>query len=60
MKQLQVWFERIAGVCHEEQARLMRARAIFAQSGPDVAALQTPACWRRRQRIVAPGKHRNG
>lgn len=56
MKQLQLWFERIAGVCHEEQARLMRARAIFSQSGPNVAALQTPACWRRRQRITTLGK----
>lgn len=57
MKQLQVWFERIAGVCHEEQARLMRARAIFSQPGPDVTALQTPACWRRRQRITTRGNH---
>lgn len=60
MKQLQIWFERIAGVCHEEQARLMRAHAIFAQTGPDVAALQTPACWRRRQRVTASSNRRNG
>jgi len=60
MKQLQVWFERIAGVCHEEQARLSRARAIFAQSGPDVAALQTPACWRRRQRVTTHNNRRAG
>ncbi|MCE1239413.1 MAG: hypothetical protein LWW83_05765 [Azonexaceae bacterium] len=48
MKQLQKWFDRLAGVSEEEQKRLARAHAIFAQRGPDLAALSTPACWRRR------------
>lgn len=60
MKRLQVWFDRLAGICHEEQARLMRARAIFSQTGPDVAALQTPACWRRRQRVTIGNHRRSG
>ena len=50
MKQLQAWFNRIAGVCEEEQERLAVARAIFAERGPDLAALATPACWRRAGR----------
>ena len=51
MKQLQVWFNRIAGVCNEEQERLAVARAIFAERGPDLAALATPACWRRNRPV---------
>jgi hypothetical protein len=53
MKQLQTWFNRIAGVCSEEQERLAIARAIFAERGPDLAALATPACWRRAGRRVS-------
>jgi len=52
MKRLQHWFDLIAGIAHDEQARLERAHAIFA-SKLDVEALQTPACWRRRTRICA-------
>lgn len=48
MKQLQKWFDRLAGVSQEEQQRLARAHAIFASRGPDLAVLATPACWRRR------------
>lgn len=47
MKRLQQWFEFIAGIDGEAEARLARARAIFAERGPDLARLQTPACWRR-------------
>jgi len=54
MKRLQHWFDLIAGISHDEQARLERARAIFGDNGPDVTALQTPACWRRRNRIACP------
>ena len=50
MKRLQKWFELLAGISAEEEARLARARAIFAPS-PDTSSLETPACWRRRQRI---------
>lgn len=52
MKRLQQWFDLIAGISHDEQARLERARAIFAAEGTDVEALKTPACWRRRARVV--------
>ena len=52
MKRLQQWFDLIAGISHEEQARLERAREIFCASSTDVDALQTPACWRRRARVV--------
>jgi hypothetical protein len=53
MKRLQHWFDLIAGISHDEHARLERARSIFNASGPDVEMLQTPACWRRNRRIVA-------
>lgn len=52
MKRLQHWFDLIAGISHEEQARLERARTIFASGVTDVEALKTPACWRRRARVV--------
>jgi hypothetical protein len=52
MKRLQQWFDLIAGISHDEQARLERAHAIFSTRPTDVEALKTPACWRRRARIV--------
>ncbi len=51
MKRLQQWFDLIAGISHDQQERLERAHAIFNSRGPDVAELQTPACWRRRSRV---------
>lgn len=51
MKQLQKWFDLLAGVCAEEEARLARARAIFSDAGPDVSTLTFPACWRRPARV---------
>jgi hypothetical protein len=51
MQRIQKLFELLAGISAEEQARLARARAIFGTTGPDVSALQMPACWRRKQRI---------
>lgn len=53
MKRLQHWFDLMAGIAHDEQARLERAHAIFSTRGPNIEALQTPACWRRRARICA-------
>lgn len=47
MKQLQKWFDLIAGISEEEQRRLAMAHAIFSQPGPDLRGLSTPACWRR-------------
>ncbi|MBS1141492.1 MAG: hypothetical protein H6R13_2945 [Proteobacteria bacterium] len=52
MKRLQQWFDLIAGISHDEHARLERARHIFSAHGPDIETLQTPACWRRSPRIV--------
>jgi hypothetical protein len=52
MKQIQKWFELIAGICREELAREERARKIFADTNDDLQALQTPACWRRQCRIT--------
>ena len=52
MKRLQKWFDLLAGISREEQARLERARTLFAERGPDIAALQTPACWRRRRQTT--------
>jgi hypothetical protein len=52
MKQLQKWFEQIAGIHREEQARLAIARQIFGSTQPDINLLHKPACWRRKSRIV--------
>ena len=52
MKRLQHWFDLLAGISHEEHARLERARRIFDKRGPDVERLQMPACWRRSSRVV--------
>ena len=52
MKQIQKWFELIAGIRPEELARAERAREIFAPAKPDIRSLHTPACWRRQCRIT--------
>lgn len=52
MKQIQKWFEMIAGISREEMAREERARKIFTgAAGPDMQSLQKPACWRRQCRV---------
>ncbi len=51
MKQLQKWFDRLAGISAEEYSRLAQAHAIFAERQRDLSHLETPACWRRRQQI---------
>jgi hypothetical protein len=51
MKQLQKWFELMAGFSREEMAREEMARRIFGATTPDLASLQKPACWRRQRRI---------
>lgn len=51
MKQLQKWFNLIAGVSEAERHRLAFAHAVFGQSGPDLTALSRPACWRRNPLI---------
>ena len=52
MERIQKLFELLAGLSAEENARLARAKAIFATSDMDMHALQLPACWRRKQRSV--------
>lgn len=54
MKQIQKWFELIAGIRREELARAERTREIFADTNDDLRALQRPACWRRQCRITRP------
>lgn len=54
MERIQKLFELLAGISAEEDARLARAKAIFEYQPHDVAVLQIPACWRRKQRI---GQH---
>lgn len=51
MERIQKLFELLAGISAEEDARLARAKAIFADSTMDVTTLSIPACWRRKQRI---------
>lgn len=48
MERLQKWFEILAGISHEEAARLAQAKAIFDVPSPDLSTLELPACWRRR------------
>lgn len=55
MNRIQKWFEVMAGVTQEEQARQAIARAIFCQPGFDVAALKIPACWRRQVKVKRTG-----
>ena len=52
MERIQKLFELLAGISAEEDARLARAKAIFANSDMDMNSLQLPACWRRKQRIT--------
>lgn len=51
MKQLQKWFDQLAGIQHEEIERLARVRRIYEKNGPDLSHFQMPACWRRKARI---------
>lgn len=51
MERIQKLFELLAGISAEEDARLARAKAIFADNPMDISALSIPACWRRKQRI---------
>jgi hypothetical protein len=57
MKQLQKWFDMMAGISQDEQQRLAMAHAIFGGEEPDFTPLQTPACWRRRPQVRRPGQH---
>lgn len=52
MKQIQIWFELMAGICREELAREERAREIFTGVDQDFQSLEKPACWRRQCRIT--------
>lgn len=52
MSHLQEWFERIAGVTQEEQARRAFAHALFSKPQFDPSAFQKPACWRRKRMSV--------
>ncbi|MDD2885526.1 MAG: hypothetical protein PHT48_10830 [Dechloromonas sp.] len=51
MKQLQKWFDMMAGISQDEQQRLAMAHAIFNDSEMDFSPLHTPACWRRQPQI---------
>ncbi|MCH2220559.1 hypothetical protein AB6Q56_06440 [Dechloromonas sp. ARDL1] len=51
MERIQKLFELLAGISAEEDARLARAKAIFAEAPWDATALHIPACWRRKQRV---------
>ena len=53
MKQLQKWFDLIAGISSDEATRQARAREIFRASAIDFSTLQKPACWRRTQRVAS-------
>lgn len=52
MNPIQEWFERIAGITHEERQRLAFARALYGRPSFDPAAFEKPACWRRKPRLA--------
>ncbi len=51
MKNLQRWFERIAGFDPLEYERYRQAKQVFSRENFDDRPLRLPACWRRRVRI---------
>jgi hypothetical protein len=51
MKCIQKWFEVMAGISQEEQARWALAQEIYGRPATDMSALKMPACWRRQVRI---------
>lgn len=53
MNRIQKWFEQIAGVGLVERHRWALAQEIFGAPRVDAAALQKPACWRRKSRSHA-------
>jgi hypothetical protein len=52
MKRIQKWFEVMAGISQEEQARWALAQEIYGRPATDMSALKMPACWRRQVRIL--------
>ena len=58
MNHLQEWFERIAGISQEERQRLAFARQLYGRPSFDPAALEIPACWRRRPQTYLWGTRR--
>ena len=48
MNRIQKWFEQLAGVSCQERHRWALAQEIFGTRRLDAAALQKPACWRRK------------
>ncbi len=48
MNTIQKWFEQFAGLTRNERARWVLAQQVYGTRGLDVAALQKPACWRRK------------
>lgn len=52
MNRIQKIFEQLVGFTEEERRRLAFARQIFAARGLDLAAMDRPACWRRKARVT--------
>jgi hypothetical protein len=57
MKQIQKWFEQIAGCTEEERQRWALAQEIFGARPVDLSALQKPACWRRKNGTPRSQRH---
>ncbi len=51
MKQLQQWFDRLAGVSAQAAARQRTVEAVFRLPGYDPVLFERPAFWRRRARV---------
>lgn len=48
---LQSLFDRLAGISRHQASLLAQAQSIFAPDERGLAALDTPACWRRPARV---------
>lgn len=55
---LQILFDRLVGIHQAESVLRERARQTFSQTLPLPASLDTPACWRRRPRVVGASRLR--
>lgn len=50
MSRLQKWFEQLTGTTAAERQRVARMRELYGRR-MDAAALEMPACWRRKPRL---------
>ncbi|HRE15566.1 MAG TPA: hypothetical protein PLW86_00660 [Rhodocyclaceae bacterium] len=52
LQTLQTLFNQLAGIYRHEAALRVKAHSIFGEKCVYPDALQTPACWRRKVRVI--------